>query len=136
MKKEIDWAKLEQTKILIVDDSEPMRELVFCLLQELGCKCIEKADGGPSGLEQLQTNEFKMAFLDIDMPEMNGIEVLKTVKKENPKTYIIMLSGHSSTQNVKEAITNGANGFIVKPCSIQKIKESMENFARFSGLTL
>lgn len=136
MKAAINWQSVYQQPILIIDDSHPMRELISGLLRECGCLTVSKAKNGKEGIEAHKAGDVKITFLDIDMPEMNGIEVLKEIKTLNKDAFVIMLSGHSTPDNVKEALSNGANGFIVKPCSQNKITEALENFARLSNMVI
>ena len=128
------WKNDPNQAILVVDDSEPMRSLTSCLIMECGIEHVDTADGGDSARTLLSEKNYPVMFLDIEMPDVNGIELLKEIKQQKPDTYIVMLSGHSSPDNVKESLSNGANGFIMKPCSIQKINESLENYAKKSGL--
>ncbi len=136
MKAAVNWPVVYQKTALIIDDSGTMRELIAGLLRECGCKKVKKASCGDDGIRAHKDESVGITFLDIDMPEKDGFEVLKEIKEHNKDAFIVMLSSHSTPDNVKEALSSGANGFIVKPCSQNKIKEALENFARQSNIVL
>ncbi|NQZ08636.1 MAG: response regulator, partial [Algicola sp.] len=71
-----------------------------------------------------------LIFLDIELPDINGIEVLKRIKSKDPKSFVIMVSGESTIENVKGSLTNGAAGFIVKPFSAIKVSDALHNFEK------
>ncbi|NQZ07875.1 MAG: response regulator [Algicola sp.] len=117
-------------KILVVDDVSELRAFLTGCLKQLGFLNVSQARDGIDAMQQLRKNPRDIVFLDIEMPKQNGIETLKEIHQYNPDTFVIMLSCHSSLDNVKEAISNGASGFIVKPFSSDKVKESLLHFTK------
>lgn len=116
--------------ILIVDDVSELRAFLAGCLKQQGFLNVAQARDGIDALQQMEKKPKDIVFLDIEMPKQNGIETLKEIHQHNPDTFVIMLSCHSSLGNVKEAISNGASGFIVKPFSSDKVKESLLHFAK------
>jgi two-component system chemotaxis response regulator CheY len=117
-------------KILIVDDVSELRAFLTGCLKQLGFTNVSQAKDGINAMQQLKKTPRNIVFLDIEMPKQNGIETLKEIHELNPDTFVIMLSCHSSLENVKEAISSGASGFIVKPFSSDKVKESLLHFTK------
>lgn len=124
--------------ILIVDDVDYTRQLLRnAILQianndELKCKRYKfvNASNGHDAFVKLEDHKPDLIFLDIELPDMNGIEILKTIKSKQPTAFIIMVSGESTIDNVKSSLLNGAAGFIVKPFSAIKVADAMKNYEK------
>ena len=124
--------------ILIVDDVDYTRQLLRnAILQvsnndELKCKRYKfiNASNGHDAFAKLDEHKPDLIFLDIELPDMNGIDILKNIKSKQPTAFIIMVSGESTIDNVKNSLTNGAAGFIVKPFSAIKVADAMRNYEK------
>ena len=101
--------------VLIVDDNEMTRALLRTILSSEGYKVLAEASNSKNGLEQVLKIKPDIVFLDILMPDGSGIEVLKQVATELPKTIVLMVTGKHDIETVKECLGNGAKGFIIKP---------------------
>ena len=101
---------------LIVDDTDIMRDLVKLHLENDGHK-VTTADSGNKAIEILQSEKFDVILLDIEMPDMDGIEVLKNIRAETAKnnTKIIMLTANKDLTSVKQCLGLGANDYMLKP---------------------
>ncbi len=122
-------------QILIVDDNQLLRVALCMLLKkELGASWfIQAASTGKEALEIItKKKEIKVVLLDIQMPGMNGLEVLETLRGRNFKGGIIMLSQFDSPSFVNHAIRQGANGFLIKDCSPQELFAAIKTVARGS----
>lgn len=111
-------------KILIADDESDVRASVGFILDRLGCR-INKAINGSEAKELLKTNKYDYIFLDINMPELSGIELIKEIKTTSPNTIIIIMTGYSPMEK-DFAIGLGAHKHIQKPFSsaaIERINE-------------
>jgi two-component system chemotaxis response regulator CheY len=117
--------------ILVVDDICELRTFLTSCLKQLGVLNVYQAKDGVAAVQILQKKPRDIVFLDIEMPKQNGIETLQQIHKMAPDTFVIMLSCHNSIDNVKKAISCGANGFIVKPFSGEKIEEALGHFAQY-----
>ena len=74
-----------------------------------------------------------IVYLDIQMPQANGFDVLQKIKRQWPHQYVIMVSAESSIENVKKSIELHSDGFLVKPVSIRKLEESLVNYRKLRG---
>ena len=100
--------------IMIVDDEKIVRESLFHWFTKLG-HTVEKASSGFEALEKLERNSFDLLFVDIRMPEMNGIELLEKVKTEYPETIVIIITAYGSIESAVKAMQMGASDYLLKP---------------------
>ena len=105
-------------KILIVDDEDAIRSLFVEALNELGYDC----DVAKNGLECLEKfyriKDFDVVLLDVQMPELNGIETLKKLKSYSPDLSVIMVSASRDIENVRVALKEGAYDYVFKPFNV------------------
>lgn len=124
--------------VLIVEDVDYTRQLLRnAILQvansdELTIKRFKfvNASTGHDAFAKLEEHQPDLIFLDIELPDMNGIDILREIKAKKPTAFVIMVSGESTIDNVKSSLTNGAAGFIVKPFSAIKVAEAMKNYEK------
>lgn len=107
-------------KVLIVDDSDFMRMMVRDMLSKCGHSVVE-ADNGKTALKVLETEKPDVCIIDINMPEMNGLDVLKHIVSNYQNTRVIMLSALCMESIVKEAMETGASAFVAKPFQADSI---------------
>ncbi|MCH7973804.1 MAG: sigma-54-dependent Fis family transcriptional regulator [Bacteroidetes bacterium] len=119
--------------ILIIDDEIGICESVKLILDYEGYE-TDYATSGKEGLEKLNENEYSALLLDIQMPEMNGFEVLKKVKNQFPFISVIIISAHGSLENAIKATKLGAYDFIEKPIDREKLVISTRNAVDKSAL--
>ncbi|MFZ5979831.1 MAG: response regulator [Candidatus Zixiibacteriota bacterium] len=100
--------------ILVVDDELMMRNLMEKILVRDGYKVLT-AENGDAALELLKNNQVNIVISDMKMPEMNGFDLLKIVKKEYPHIGMIMMTAYGDTYTVKDALLLGADEYITKP---------------------
>ena len=102
-------------KILVIDDSETIRQQVKQALAATGYEIIEAVDG-VEGLEKLRAlTDLDMALCDVNMPRMNGLEMIAEVQRTGPKIPILMLTTEGQPSLIRRARESGAKGWIVKP---------------------
>ena len=102
-------------RVLIVDDAAFMRMSIRKMLEENGFEIVGEAENGLMAIEKYQELQPEVVTMDITMPEMDGLEALKKIKKIDPAASIVMVSALGQEARMKEAIIYGAKGFIVKP---------------------
>lgn len=103
----------EKAKILICDDEQGVRQSFNVIL---GKKYdLAFVNDGPEALEHLKTHPVELILLDIKMPQMDGLKVLKEVKKINPTIKVIIVTGYSTIATAYRAIKCGASDYIPKP---------------------
>jgi len=100
--------------ILIVDDEKAIRESISDFLEDTGCR-PETAANGLEAVEMIRSKKYDAVIIDLNMPEMDGFEVLERIAPENPNMPIIVLSGIGIIDKAVEAIRKGAWDFLPKP---------------------
>ena len=113
------------TKILIVDDNDLMRTLLRGILRSENCQIIGEAKNGSIALELIARDKPDIIFLDVMMPEMDGLEALQCIKSKHPEIIVVMITGNPSKENVQESIQGGASGFIIKPFNSAKVLDTL-----------
>jgi len=112
--------------ILIIDDEASIRESLSGILADEGFRTIS-AEDGRLGLALLAEEPVDLVLLDIWMPEMDGLEVLKAIRESQPELPVIMISGHGTIETAVQATRMGACDFLEKPPSYDKIILSINN---------
>ena len=116
--------------VIIADDSPELCMLLKITLEMCGCDVIATAENGEIAIELIEQYKPDIVFLDIEMPVKNGFEVLEMIKERNIQTCFVMLSGHSSKENILASVEMGALGFIVKPHTQAKIEEIIASYMK------
>ena len=111
---------MQDLKILIVDDNKDFAD-VFCDILKANDYKAESCYGGRQAIDMVDDSGYDILFLDIRMPEMDGIETLKEIKKSHPETTVIMMTGYSVDEMVHKAIEAKASEIIYKPFEIDKV---------------
>jgi DNA-binding NtrC family response regulator len=113
------------SKVLLVDDEEDFVEMLSLRLQETGEK-VTSANSGQECLESLDKTAVDVVILDIKMPGMDGIEVLKEIKSRFPLVEVIMLTGHGTVETAVEGMKLGAFDYLLKPADFTDLKAKLE----------
>lgn len=113
-------------RILIIDDERSIRNTLKDILEFEGYK-IDLAENGKMGVQMAMTTTYDLIFSDIKMPEMDGIEVLETLHKEEIEAPIVMISGHGNIETAVECIKGGAFDFIEKPVDLNRLLITTKN---------
>ena len=103
-------------RFLVVDDFATMRRIVRNLLQDLGYSNIEEAEDGQDALNKLRAGEFDFVVSDWNMPNLDGLELLKTIRLD---------PAEAKRENIIAAAQAGANGYIVKPFTAATLEEKL-----------
>ena len=124
------WGK-EKTmdKILVVEDDVDIRDMLVETLTRLGYE-TDTATNGQEGLDSFQPNTYSAVITDIRMPVLDGLSMLKKIKKMDTKVSIIVITGYPSVDSALECLTEGADYYLVKPIKMDdldtKIKKALE----------
>jgi len=115
-------------KFLIVDDFSTMRRIVRGLLKEIGYNNAEEAEDGAVALNMLKNAKFDFVVSDINMPNMNGFELLASVKKDESLKHIpvLMVTAEARKEDIVRAAQDGAAGYIVKPFTKATLEEKVQ----------
>ena len=117
---------MTKSKILIVDDEVSMREFLEIMLSKEGYK-VSSSGSGKEALRMLNDTIYDLIVSDVQMPGMNGIELLRNVKEVCPDTTVIMITAYASTESGVEAMKAGAYDYITKPFKVDEIKLIIKN---------
>ena len=110
----------DKFKILAVDDEEALRTIVQHELTAIGYE-VDVAEDGVEAVKKLSEKKYDMAILDIYMPNMNGMDVLRKIREKNLTRKVIMLTGVDEMKLARESLALGANDFITKPYDINTL---------------
>jgi len=112
--------------ILIVDDSSLMRRIIRHIVIKNGFEVIGEATNGKLGVEKYKELHPDVVTMDLVMDEMNGLEALKLIIKENPEANVIMVSSMGQDVVVRDAIVTGAKNFLLKPFDEKQVVEALK----------
>jgi DNA-binding NtrC family response regulator len=112
---------MEMNKILVVDDEKNIRLTLSQALETLGMP-IQTAGDGEAALQKLKESDFSVVLLDLKLPGMDGLEVLRRIREFWPKTRVIMITAHGTIDYAVEAMKLGAVDFLRKPFSPGEIR--------------
>ena len=116
-------------KILIIEDEASIRAVLKDILldqKELKLE-VDEARDGAEGLQMLEATGYDLAFCDIKMPKMDGLEVLQKLQAHQEELPVVMISGHGTIDTAVDALKKGAFDFIEKPPNISRILVSVRN---------
>ena len=115
--------------ILVIDDEETMRDSCQQTLSRDGNR-VAVAEDGLTGLAMLKKESFDLVILDLKMPGLNGMEVLKKLSEEHPRLAVVIISGYATVESVIEGMRTGAYDFITKPFTpdslLMSVKRALE----------
>ncbi len=121
--------------ILLVDDDEVLRERLATAIRARGYE-VRTASNGDEAMREVSKESPEMAVLDLRMPGRSGIEVLRELKRQDPSTRVLMLTGYGSISTAVEAVREGAVGYLPKPADADEILAALSgtNTAKEKGI--
>ena len=122
-----------KANVLLVDDEARFVEILAERLQVRGVTA-DTATSGEAALKLIQEKDFDVVLLDLSMPGMDGIEVLRKMKKSKPALQVIILTGQGSIQATVEVMKKGAMNFMEKPVDINRLIETIREATPIRGL--
>ena len=113
--------------ILVVDDFPTMRRIVRSLLKELSFTNVEEAEDGQEALGKLKGGDFEFVVSDWNMPNLDGLEMLKQIRADEAMKAlpVLMVTAEAKKENIVAAAQAGANGYIVKPFTAATLEEKL-----------
>ena len=117
---------MTKENILVIDDESGIRSSLKGILEDEGYQ-VKTTDTGEKGIEMLKNENFDLAFLDIWLPEINGIEALQKIKSYDKNIQVVIITGHGSVESAVKATKLGAFNFLEKPLSLEKVVLTAKN---------
>jgi DNA-binding NtrC family response regulator len=121
--------------IMVVDDELSIREAFSDWLKQDGFE-VETADDGPVALAKIKERHYDIMLIDVKMPDMDGITLLKHLKENNPDTAVVMMTAHGAIQDAVEAMKLGANDYLLKPFELEEISLTIEKLVQMQTLAM
>ncbi|MBA4256678.1 MAG: chemotaxis protein CheY [Polaromonas sp.] len=123
-------------RFLIVDDFSTMRRIVRGLLKEIGYVDADEAEDGVAALHKLRNGRFNFVVSDINMPNMNGFQLLKEIKSDEKLKHlpVLMVTAEARKEDIVLAAQSGAAGYIVKPFTKATLEDKLTHVIQKLGL--
>jgi DNA-binding NtrC family response regulator len=115
----------KHTRILVVDDDETIRRTMKAILEDEGY-LVDLAGTGKEAIQKTRENTYNVALLDIRLPDIEGVELLKLMKDGVPRTRKIMVTGYPSLQNAIGALNKNADVYLLKPVDVEKLLDTVK----------
>src|SRR5208337_1307185 len=125
----------KKISILVVDDELSIRESLSGWLQQDGYE-VESAADGPAALAKAQESHYDIMLLDVKMPRMDGITVLKTLRESNTDTAVVVMTAHGAIQDAVEAMKLGAHDYLLKPFDLEEMSLIIEKLVQMQTLAM
>lgn len=119
---------MEPIRALVIDDEPSICEACRSVLVKRG-HLVDVCATGRQGLDAIMTGSFDVILLDIKLPDLDGMEILRTVQKEKPDEHIVVMTGYSTVQNAVEAMKLGALDYLAKPFDVDQLVLAVERAA-------
>jgi len=121
--------ELQTINILVLDDDKSTSRIIESILTSSDKECsIHTAGHGSAALSLIKSNQFDIVFIDIWLPDMNGLEIIATVKETNPDTICHVISSQSDRSYIDKAMLLGAEQYILKPVKVDQILNIINGF--------
>ena len=117
---------LTTNSVVVVDDEPMVRDLLKEILKDLGYNVVSMASNGQIAIDKVKEHKPEIVCLDINMPEVSGLDALASIKTVNSNIIVIMVTAVSDSSEVQQAIRTGADGYILKPFTGLQIHEAIQ----------
>lgn len=123
----------QKVKILIVDDEAVMRDTMSDWLLEKGFNVVS-VTSGMEAIEKVKTGSFNIAFVDMKMPGLDGLEVLRAMKRIDPETAVVIMTAYATIETAIEAMKEGAYEYMIKPFSLDVVELIVKKIVKYQEL--
>ncbi len=120
--------------IMVCDDSLLIRKKLTGLLNSLGAVSVIEAENGAEAVKKTENRKIDLIFMDIVMPEMDGVEAVRAIKAGLPDAYVVMVSSVGTQKNLMKALKAGASDFVQKPFQEDSIRQIIAHFQKERGM--
>ncbi|MFA6318028.1 MAG: response regulator [Elusimicrobiota bacterium] len=111
-------------KILVADDEPAVQRIIARLARDLGCEVVVASDGGEAVIVAVRERP-AVIFMDLHMPELDGLEALRTILEADPAARVIVVTGDGAPLRAAAAMESGAVGFMAKPFDLSALRQTM-----------
>ena len=115
---------------IVIDDDGLMRRLVASILTELDCGVVGIGKDGAAAVELYRENKPDLVFLDINMPDVDGLVALRRIFKFDPDAHVVMLTGNADTAVAESCISAGAKDYLHKDAGPEVLRQGLERAVR------
>lgn len=123
----------DKTSVLVVDDDTLMREVLKAILRDEGFAVAGEARDGQAAIAQVERLRPQAVCLDVNMPGISGLDTLKVLRERFPDTRVIMITADATMDTVRESVSLGAAGFIIKPFKAGRVGDAVRAALRASS---
>lgn len=118
-------------RVMLVEDEEFILQGIRCIIdwEEIGMSVVSMVHNGKEALEQFQKSPVDIVVTDVEMPLMNGLKLLEEIRKINPRTRCIILSGYDEFEYARTALKLDVEEYILKPINEDQLKQALQNAA-------
>jgi DNA-binding NtrC family response regulator len=110
------------SNVLVIDDDNETRDLFSTVLSDAGY-LVEAAENGKQAVKMCKKGPFDIALIDVELPDIKGVELLKILRQLQPKMVKIIITGHPSIENAMKSVNEKADGYLLKPVNIPDLLE-------------
>lgn len=114
-----------KARVLVADDEPHIRALISMIISSLGGDVVAEAGDGEQALRLFELHRPDMVLLDINMPKVDGLHVLKKIMEASPDTMVVMLTSLNSTEVVKQCLERGARNYILKNLTAAELRQEI-----------
>jgi len=116
---------MKSLKVLVIDDESVICDACHLVLSEKG-HSVDRCTTGKTGLLAIERGAYDVILLDMKLPDIDGMEILETIRAEMPATYVIVMTGYSTMSNAVQAMKLGAADYLSKPFTDDELVEAVE----------
>lgn len=124
---------MSELKILVVEDEPVMQERLVDMLYRAGGSKIVACEDATGARKAFDDSSFQIILLDLGLPDGNGHELMEEFKAKREDQHIVLVTADDSIESIQKAISAGANGYVVKPYSQEKIHDVVNNYVMVHG---
>lgn len=118
---------MPKSKVLIIDDDTLMRALLRAILRDEGYVVVGESKDGASGIEACEALKPDVVCLDVNMPGMSGLDTLRVLRERYPGVIVVMITADSTMGTVREAVSLGAAGYLIKPFTPKRVADALRS---------
>ncbi len=119
---------MTELNVLVVEDEPTMRQMLTEMLYAVGATRVVETGDATTGMEAFGSDTFQIIMLDLGLPDRDGHDVMKEIKQQDRQQHVVLVTADDSIESIQRAITAGANGYVVKPYSREKIQDVVNNY--------